>query len=75
MSALPSSPATVQFQPIAARPAPVRTQGLVPWARANLFGNWMSTLTTFLLLGLFLWWLPGLLNWVVIKAVFVPSHE
>ena len=31
------------FQPIAPRPAPVRTEGLVPWARANLFGNPAST--------------------------------
>jgi general L-amino acid transport system permease protein len=66
---------STSFQPIAPRPAPIRTEGFVPWARANLFGNWPSALTTLVLVGLFLWWLPGLLNWFVFKAVFVPSHE
>jgi general L-amino acid transport system permease protein len=28
------------FQPIAARPAPVNTEGLVAWIRINLFGDW-----------------------------------
>ena len=64
---------TAAFQPIAPRPAPVRTEGLLPWARANLFGNWMSALATLALAGLAVWWLPGMLNWLVIKAVFVPS--
>jgi general L-amino acid transport system permease protein len=63
------------FRSIAPRPAPVRTEGFVPWARANLFGNWQNTLTTLLLLGLFFWYLPGMLNWMVLKAVFVPNHE
>jgi len=44
------------FQPIPARPAPVRMEGVVPWIRANLFANAMSTLTTLtlLVLGAFL---------------------
>lgn len=63
------------FQPIAPRPAPVRTEGFVPWARANLFGNWASALATLLLVGLALWWLPGLLNWAVFKAVWVPKAD
>jgi general L-amino acid transport system permease protein len=64
-----------RFQPIAPRPAPVRTEGLLPWVRSNLFDNWMSGLTTLALLGLALWWLPGLLNWLVVKAVFAPDVE
>ena len=31
------------FTPIEARPAPVNTEGLVPWVRRNLFGNPAST--------------------------------
>ena len=62
------------FQPIAPRPAPVNTEGFVPWARANLFSNWMSAGATLAFAALFLWWLPGLANWLVIKAVFVPDH-
>jgi general L-amino acid transport system permease protein len=47
----------------------------VLWARSNLFGNWLSGLATLVLLGGFVWYLPGLLNWIVFKAVFVPSFE
>lgn len=63
------------FVPIAARPAPVKTEGFVPWARANLFGNPASAVTTLALAGLFAWALPGLLDWLLLKAVFVPSHQ
>ena len=62
------------FQPIAPRPAPVNTEGLLPWARSNLFGNIPSAITTLVLVALFVWWLPGLLNWLLFKAVFVPQH-
>ena len=63
------------FQPIAQRPAPVNTEGFVPWVRSNLFGNIPSAITTLVLAALFVWWLPGLLNWLLFKAVFVPQHE
>ena len=63
------------FQPIAPRPAPVNTEGLLPWVRSNLFGNIPSAITTLVLVALFVWWLPGLLNWLLFKAVFVPQHE
>ena len=63
------------FQAIAPRPAPVKTEGFVPWAKANLFGNPASTVTTLVLLGLFLWALPGLVQWIALDAVFVPDHQ
>jgi general L-amino acid transport system permease protein len=65
----------VVFEPVAARPAPVRTEGLVPWVRRNLFGNWRSTLTTVALVGLFAYWLPGLASWALLQAVFEPDAE
>ncbi len=58
------------FQPIAARPAPVKTEGLVPWIKRNLFANWQSTVTTVALVALFVYWLPGLADWALFKAVF-----
>ena len=61
------------FRPIPPRPAPVNTEGLLFWLRANLFGNWSSSLATALLLALAIWWLPGVLNWLIFKAVFVPD--
>jgi general L-amino acid transport system permease protein len=35
----------LQFQPIAARPSPVRTEGMLPWIRRNLFGDWKNAIT------------------------------
>lgn len=61
------------FQPIAARPAPVKTEGLVPWIKRNLFANWQSTVTTVALLALFVYWLPGLADWALFKAIFRPD--
>ena len=61
------------FKSIAPRPAPVNTEGMGPWVRSNLFGDWRSTFTTLVVLALAVWWLPGILNWLVIDAVFRPD--
>ncbi len=58
------------FHPIAPRPAPVRMEGLLPWVRKNLFGDWRSTLATVLLLLLALLLIPSLLRWGLLHAVF-----
>jgi len=57
-------------QPIAARPAPVNTQGWLLWIRSNLFGSWPTTLGTLLLGGLLLWALPQVLGWSLWRAVW-----
>jgi len=61
------------FQPIAPRPAPVKTEGFVPWVRRNLFGDWKSTVTTLALAAIAVIYLPGLANWAIFRAVFEPS--
>jgi general L-amino acid transport system permease protein len=63
------------FQPIEARPAPVNTEGLVPWIRNNLFANAMTSIGTVLIGGLLLWFLPQLLNWAVFKAAWRPNAD
>jgi general L-amino acid transport system permease protein len=63
------------FTPIPPRPAPVRTEGLVPWVRRNLFGNWKSALTTLVMLALALWIAPGVAEWALLKAVFAPDAD
>jgi general L-amino acid transport system permease protein len=63
------------FQPIAPRPAPIRTSGALPWIRANLFGDWQSALTTVVMLGLALYLLPGTLRWLVFDAVLQPDAD
>jgi general L-amino acid transport system permease protein len=67
--------ATDSFTPIAPRPAPVNTEGLLPWVRRNLFGNVPSAIVTLLMLGVVAWLLPQLLNWALFKAVFAADHE
>jgi general L-amino acid transport system permease protein len=63
------------FQPITPRPAPIRTQGAVPWIRANLFGGWKSTVTTLLLLVLAIYLVPVMVRWAFIDAVFRPDAD
>ncbi len=63
------------FEPIAARPAPVRTDGLAAWVRGNLFNDWKTSAATLLIGGLLLWYLPQLLHWALLRAVWVPSAD
>ncbi len=63
------------FTPIAPRPAPVRTTGAAAWARANLFGNWMSTAATLLMVLLAFWLVPPFLGWAVMNAVVRPDAD
>ncbi len=50
------------FEPIAARPAPVKTEGLVAWIRHNLFGDWKTSLGTVIVLAVLLTFVPRLLG-------------
>ncbi|MEO8546435.1 MAG: amino acid ABC transporter permease, partial [Burkholderiaceae bacterium] len=63
------------FQPIAARPAPIRTEGLVPWLRQNLFGDVKTGIATLILGGLLLWYLPQVLNWALFSATWIPDAK
>jgi len=65
---------TALHTPIAARPAPVRTTGLIAWLRANLFADWKSTLATLFIGALVLRWLPDFLDWAVVRAVTRPDN-
>jgi general L-amino acid transport system permease protein len=63
------------FQPIPSRVPPVKQAGLVHWMRTNLFADWKSGLTTVVLLGLALAYLPSLLDWAIVQAVLQPNAE
>ena len=63
------------FKPIAPRPAPIRMEGIVPWMRANLFGDWGSIVTTVVVAALVLYSLPAILNWSLIDAVFATDSD
>ncbi|OIN90820.1 MAG: amino acid ABC transporter permease [Comamonadaceae bacterium CG1_02_60_18] len=66
---------TTVFQPIAARPAPVNTEGALAWIRANLFGDWKTSLATIVIGAVLLRLLPGLVDWAFLSAVWQPSFD
>ena len=63
------------FEPIAARAAPVRSQGLVPWIKLNLFADTATSVATVVVGALLLWYLPQLLHWALLTAQWSPNAE
>jgi general L-amino acid transport system permease protein len=66
---------TTTFVSIEPRPAPVKTEGLVPWVKKNLFGNLPSTVATLVMLALLVWLVPKLVGWSLVHAVFAASTD
>jgi general L-amino acid transport system permease protein len=58
------------FQPIAARPAPVRRGGALLWLRHNLFSDAATSAATLVVCALLLWLLPPLVQWALARAVW-----
>ncbi len=64
---------TALFMPIAPRLAPVSTEGLLPWIKANLLGSVGSALVTLVVVGLVGWAGIAFLDWGLVRAVFLPD--
>jgi general L-amino acid transport system permease protein len=63
------------FQPIAPRPAPVKTEGLLAWIRANLFGDISTSIGTLTIGAVLLYILPPFLNWSLFNAVWAKDYD
>ena len=63
------------YQPIAPRPAPFKSEGLLAWIRINLFNDWKTTLGTLVIAGLLLYVLPPLVQWALFQAHWRPDYE
>ena len=63
------------FEPIPARPAPVKTEGAVAWIRSNLFGSWQTTIGTLIMGAILLYILPPLFGWALIDAKWAANSE
>ena len=61
--------------PVAARPAPVKTEGLVSWLRANLFASVPNAMLSLVLLGIAFWVVSGFMRWGVFQAVFAADAD
>ena len=70
----PSSPTTSPAS-IPPRPAPVKTEGFIPWLRANLFATVPNTIVSLLMLGLLFWAVSNFLRWGVLQAVFAADAD
>lgn len=66
---------TSTFEPIAARSAPINTEGPVAWVRINLFSDAHTSMATLLIGACLLWLIPTLLDWGLIRAVWEPRFE
>jgi general L-amino acid transport system permease protein len=66
---------TIIFQSLPSRPAPVNTEGLIPWMKANLFANWQSSIVSIIVGGLLLYFVPQFINWAVFTATTVANAD
>lgn len=65
----------IQFQTIAARPAPVNTEGTVAWLRTNLFGDLRTSLATIVIATILLWIIPQMADWGLLRAIWAPHVQ
>ena len=62
------------FSPIAARPAPVVTRGVLGWVRRNLFNGPGSAIATLTIIAALFYYVPGIIDWAVVNAVARPDN-
>ncbi len=65
----------IVYQSVEARPAPMRTDGLVAWSRSNLFADWKTTLATLFIGSFLIWYGIQALSWGVFRAVWSPTAD
>lgn len=58
-----------------ARIAPIRTQGLMPWLKANLFASVPNALLSTLLMAMLVYVISNALGWGVFNAVFAADPD
>ena len=63
------------FTPVPSRPAPERMTGAVAWLRRNLFADWISSIATLAILGLFIYVVPEIVEWGLVQAVWKPDND
>ncbi len=64
-----------EFQPIAARQAPIKTVGFTAWLRDNLFSSIPNSVVTLSVIALLAYYLPLVFDWVFWSANFTGTTE
>lgn len=67
------SAASGTFTPIAARPAPMTSYGVLDWVRRNLFGGPASALATLTVITALFYYVPPFIEWAIVNAVMRPD--
>ena len=63
------------FVPIAARSAPIKMEGFIPWLRSNLFSSIGNSVVSLLVLALLVWAASGIAQWGIIHAVTAADPD
>jgi general L-amino acid transport system permease protein len=66
---------TEVFVSLPARPAPIKTQGFVPWIRQNLLSSTPNAVLSVLIIGISLWIAYGVIDWGIVNAVFAANAD
>ncbi len=64
-----------EFQPIPARPAPVKTVGPVAWMKENLFSSIPNSVVTLAVIALLVYYIPPIVDWAFFSANWQGTTE
>ncbi|HWD13700.1 amino acid ABC transporter permease [Pseudochrobactrum sp. sp1633] len=65
----------VRSQMVDPMPAPANQKGIASWLRENLFSSVKDSILTIMGLSLIVWFLPGLINWLFVNAVWTGTDR
>ncbi|MDR0253822.1 MAG: amino acid ABC transporter permease [Brucellaceae bacterium] len=65
----------VRSQMVEPMPAPARQKGIASWLQENLFSSRKDAVLTIMGISLIVWFLPGLINWLFVNAVWTGTDR
>lgn len=65
----------VRSQMVEPMPAPASQKGIASWLQENLFSSRKDAVLTIMGISLIVWFLPGLINWLFVNAVWTGTDR